>query len=81
MGRDENMDSNRQWWIEERVKKAVEKLEAHGFNAVYVKTKEEAVKEIWKYITPKAKVGAARPLGTSIRAVAILMMGSSVVPG
>lgn len=52
------MDPIKEWWIEERAKKAIEKLEAHGFKAVYVKTKEEAVKEIWKHVTPKAKVGA-----------------------
>jgi L-lactate utilization protein LutB len=65
-----DMDSNQQWWIEERSRKAVEKLEAHGFNAVYVKTKEEAVKEIWKYVTPQAKVGAAGSI--TIREIGIL---------
>jgi hypothetical protein len=42
------MDPIKQWWIEERAKKAIEKLEAHDFKAIYVKTKEEAVQEIWK---------------------------------
>jgi len=51
------MDSNKQWWIEERAKKAVEKLKAHDFKAIYVETKEEAVQEIWKEITPTLRVG------------------------
>jgi hypothetical protein len=51
------MDSIKQWWIEERAKKSVEKLVAHDFKAIYVKTKEEAVQEILKYITPKKKIG------------------------
>ncbi len=51
------MDSNRLWWVEERMKKTVEKLKAHDFEALYVKTKEEATKEIWKYIGPETRVG------------------------
>ena len=51
------MDPNRMWWIEERAKKTVEKLQAHQFKAIYVKTKADAVEEIWKYITPKQKIG------------------------
>lgn len=64
------MDPNRQWWIEERAKKAVEKLESHDFKAIYVKTKEEAVDEIWRHITPKQKVGVGGSL--TIRALGIL---------
>ena len=40
------MDSNKRWWIEERMKKSAEKLKAHDFEALYVQTKEEAIKEI-----------------------------------
>ena len=47
------MDPIKQWWIEEKAKKAVEKLVAHDFKAIYVKTKEEAAQEILKQITPK----------------------------
>jgi L-lactate utilization protein LutB len=65
-----DMDSNQQWWIEERAKKAIEKLEAHGFSTVFVKTKEEAVKEIWKYVTPQAKVGVGGSV--TIREIGIL---------
>jgi L-lactate utilization protein LutB len=68
--KEEKMDPNRQWWIEERARKAVEKLEAHGFKAIYVKTKEEAVKEIWKHVVPQAKVGAAGSV--TIREIGIL---------
>jgi len=52
------MDLIKEWWIEERMKKTVEKLEAHEFKALYVRTKEEAANEIWKYINPKTRVGA-----------------------
>ncbi len=51
------MDQTKQWWIEERVKKAVEKLVAHDFGAIYAETKEGAVQELWKHITPKQKIG------------------------
>jgi len=64
------MDLIKQWWIEERVKKTIEKLEAHDFKAVYVKTKEEAIQEIWKYITPKQRIGVGGSL--SIRGLGIL---------
>jgi hypothetical protein len=64
------MDPNKQWWIEERAKKAIEKLEAHGFKAIYVQTKEEAVQEIWKHITPKQRIGVGGSL--TIRELGIL---------
>ncbi len=64
------MDSNKQWWIEERAKKAIEKLEAHGFSAIYVRTKEEAVQEIWKHVTPKQRIGVGGSL--TIRELGIL---------
>jgi hypothetical protein len=66
----EEMDPNKQWWIEERAKKAIEKLEAHGFSAIYVRTKEEAVQEIWKHITPKQRIGVGGSL--TIRELGIL---------
>ncbi len=52
------MDPIKEWWVEERAKKTIEKLEAHEFKTLYVKTKEEATKEIWKYVTPNTRVGA-----------------------
>ena len=55
------MDPTKAWWIEERAKKTVEKLQAHLFKALYVKTKANAVEEIWKQITPKQKIGVAGP--------------------
>jgi L-lactate utilization protein LutB len=51
------MDLIKQWWIEEKAKKTIEKLEAHDFKAVFAKDKKEAVEEILKYITPQMKVG------------------------
>lgn len=51
------MDPNKQWWIEERAKRAIDKLEAHDFKAIYVKAKTEALEEIWKHITPRISVG------------------------
>jgi len=54
---EEQMDPIRQWWIAEKAKKTVEKLEAHDFKAVFVKDKKEAVEEIWKYVNPKQKIG------------------------
>ena len=51
------MDSIKQWWVEEKAKKAVEKLKAHDFKAIYVETKEGAVEEIWKEITPTLRIG------------------------
>ena len=64
------MDPVKEWWIEERARKAAVKLEAHGFKAIYVKTKEEAVSEIWKHVVLQAKVGAAGSV--TIREIGIL---------
>jgi len=66
----EEMDPNKQWWVEERAKKAVEKLKAHEFKAIYVQTKEEAVQEIWKHITPKQRIGVGGSL--TVRGLGIL---------
>jgi hypothetical protein len=59
---EEEMDPVKEWWIEEKAKKAVEKLLAHDFKAVYVKTKQEAVQEILKQITPKQRIGVGGSL-------------------
>ena len=64
------MDSFKQEWIEERMKRAVEKLKAHDFSAACFKTKEEAVKEIWRHITPETKLGVGGSV--TIREVGIL---------
>ena len=40
------MDTIKEWWVEERAKKTIEKLVTHDFKAIYVRTKEEAVQEI-----------------------------------
>ena len=56
------MDPIKQWWVEERAKKAIEKLEGHEFKAIFVRTREEVIQEIWKYVTPKQKVGVGGSL-------------------
>jgi len=64
------MDSTKEWWIEERVKRTVEKLVAHDFKALYVKSTQEAVGEIWKHISPKQRVGVGGSV--TIRELGIL---------
>ncbi len=64
------MDPIKQWWIEEKAKKAVEKLVAHDFKAIYVRTKEEAAQEVLKQITPKQKIGIGGSL--TLRELGIL---------
>jgi hypothetical protein len=64
------VDQIKRWWVEERAKKAVEKLIAHEFDAVYAEKKEEAVQELWKHITPKQKIGVGGSL--SVRGLGIL---------
>jgi len=64
------MDPNKQWWVEERAVKTVEKLKAHDFDALYVKTKKEALEEIWRHITPETKVGVGGSI--TIRELGIL---------
>ncbi len=64
------MDPVKQWWVEEKMKQAVEKLAAHDFKAIYLKTKEEAVQEIWKHIIPKQRIGVGGSL--TIRGLGIL---------
>jgi L-lactate utilization protein LutB len=64
------MDPNREWLIEETMKRTVEKLKAHDFEALYVRTKEEAAKEILKYVKPDMKVGTGGSM--TIRALGIL---------
>jgi hypothetical protein len=64
------MNPIKEWWIEEKAKKTVERLVAHDFKAVYVKTKEEAVQEIWKQITPKQRIGVGGSL--TLRELGIL---------
>ena len=64
------MDPNKQWWVEERAKRAVEKLVAHDFEAIYVPTKEEAVRELWKRFIPKQKIGVGGSV--TIRGLGVL---------
>ncbi len=64
------MDAVKQEWIEDRAARVVEKLKAHDFGALYVKTKEEAAKEIYNRIVPGAKVGVGGSI--TIRGLGIL---------
>lgn len=64
------MDPIKQWWIEEQSKKVIDKLIAHDFDALYVKTKEEAVQEILKSIKPNQKIGVGGSV--TIRQLGIL---------
>jgi hypothetical protein len=64
------MEQNKAWWIENRAKKAVEKLKGHDFDALYIKTREEAVQEIWKCIHPNQSIGVGG--SHTIREVGIL---------
>lgn len=64
------MDPIKEWWIEEKARKAVERLVAHDFKAIYVKTKEEAVQEIRKQITPQQRIGVGGSL--TLRELGIL---------
>jgi hypothetical protein len=68
--REVKMDPIKQWWVEEKAKKAIEKLVAHEFKAIYLKTKEEVVQEVWKHITPKQSIGVGGSL--TIRGLGIL---------
>jgi L-lactate utilization protein LutB len=70
MKESEEMDLIRKWWVEERIRKTIEKLEAHEFKAIYVESKEKAVEEIWRHVTPKQKVGVGGSL--TIRELGIL---------
>jgi len=64
------MDQNKEWLIELKLKQVVEKLKAHQFEALYVKTKEDAAREIWKYIHPKERIGVGGSV--TIRELGIL---------
>jgi hypothetical protein len=64
------MDPIKQWWVEERAKKVIERLEAHDFKAIYVKSKAEAVEEILKHVIPNAKIGVGGSV--TIRELGIL---------
>ena len=55
----ESIESIREGWIETRAGKTIERLRAHEFESIFVKTKGEAVKEILKWVAPGQKVGAA----------------------
>ena len=64
------MDPNKEWWIEEKVKKTIGNLETHEFKALFVKNKQGAVEEIWKHITPNQRVGVGGSV--TIRELGIL---------
>jgi len=81
------MDPNKEWWIEQRCKRTVEKLKAHDFEAIYVKSKAEAVREILRFATSVTEVGVGGSI--TIRELGVLdqlkAMGNTIldhwVPG
>jgi hypothetical protein len=64
------MDPNKIWWIEERAKKTIEKLQDHDFKAIYVKNKKKAADEIFRHITSKQRIGVGGSV--TIRELGIL---------
>jgi len=64
------MDPIKEWWMGEKARKAVEKLEAHDFKALFVKNREEAKAEILKYVSPGQRIGVGGSL--TIRELGIL---------
>ncbi len=68
--REEGMNPIKQWWIEERAKRAISKLESHEFKAAFVQSRKEAVEEILKWIHPHTKVGVGGSV--TIRELGIL---------
>lgn len=68
--REKKMDPNKEWWIEQRSKRTVEKLKGHDFGSLYVKTREEAVREILRFVTPGTNVGVGGSI--TIRELGIL---------
>ena len=81
------MDPNKEWWIEQRCKRTVEKLKAHDFEAIYVKSKAEAVREILRFATSVTEVGVGGSI--TVRELGVLdqlkAMGNTIldhwVPG
>ena len=55
------MEPNWAWWIDQRAKRTVEKLESHGFRALFVGTKEDAVREILTQTPPQRSIGVGDP--------------------
>jgi len=68
--KEEEMEPNKQWWVEEKARKTIEKLEAHDFKALYVKNRQQAVEEIWKHVSPNQRIGAGGSV--TIRELGIL---------
>ena len=64
------MDPNWTWWIDQRAKRTVEKLESHGFEALWVRTKEDAGREILTRIPPDRSIGVGGSV--TIRSMGVL---------
>jgi len=64
------MDPIKEWWMGEKARKAVEKLEAHDFKALFVKNREEVKAEILKHVSPGQRIGVGGSL--TIRELGIL---------
>ena len=70
VAKEEGMDPIKEQWVEERGRRTVEKLKAHDFGAVYVKTKEEAEEEIWRHISDETTVGVGGSM--TVRGLGVL---------
>ncbi len=64
------MDPIKEWWIEERARRAIEKLEAHDFKAIYLRDRESAVEEVLRQVSPKQRIGTGGSV--TIRELGIL---------
>ena len=64
------MDPNKEWLNELKLKQVVEKLKAHGFEALSVKTKEDAAQEDLEIHHPKQRIGVGGSV--TIRELGIL---------
>jgi L-lactate utilization protein LutB len=51
------MDAIKEVWFKERMNGTVEKLKTHGFKAMYVEKRDDAVKEILKHVVSGTTVG------------------------
>jgi L-lactate utilization protein LutB len=51
------MRTEKKWFIEERAQRAIKSLKNNGFDAIYLKTKEEALDKIMELIPKRSLVG------------------------
>ncbi len=64
------MDQIREWWVEERAKSVIQRLKEHDFEAIYLKTRQDASEEILKHVSSNMKIGVGGSV--TIRELGIL---------